>query len=485
MVHQSRDELELMDLLSSAWDRHLTPELRDRLEELLSRGDCDGVKLLTDFTRLHLDLEWFVSSNDAQAKALKAIARLKSGGSDRPTHQRSLLKPILAIAAGLLFALVGHWFYSTPRSNQPAQLARDEQSLPAMRRPRLPVGRLFRQNRARWADGNQFQDGQTLFEGQVIDLVEGMGQISLDFGAELVVEAPSRLTLVADNLVTLESGRIMVRAANWAKGFKVRTNDLLATDLGTQFVVSADANMGSEVHVLEGLVIAGSIKQPSLEHRTSANRAVRVNLDGVLESIAFRRDDIAGWLDQIAPLRPVRIANTGVGLKVGEKDPRWLITTGDRQFAPYPQPATVCLPDHKHGENDPASSQWISVKEGTTAGVPVRTKHTFATRFDLTGIHPSSVRLTALVAADNGVEAVWLNDKRLAISPWQDWYPGAAFYQFYKVEIADGFVPGNNTLAITVNNQTQLTTVDGNYHENQEPNPMALRVEWVASGRSR
>jgi hypothetical protein len=97
-----------------------------------------------------------------------------------------------------------------------------------MSRPQLPVGRMFSQSRTKWA---QVQDGQTLVEGQIIDFVEGVGQISLDFGAEVVLRRPCRLTLVAGDLVTLENGTIMVKAASWAKGLKTKTNDLLPLTL--------------------------------------------------------------------------------------------------------------------------------------------------------------------------------------------------------------------------------------------------------------
>jgi hypothetical protein len=480
VVSLSRDELELMELVGQTWDDRMTPEVAERLEELLSRGDGERVKLLSNLTRMHLSLELVVSLNNAHAKAEQAIARLKSNKS-RPVLNPSSLKALVAIAAGFGLALLGYWLLVSSGGSQ--QLAAVDATRPVMTRPKLPVGRLFSQIRTQWADGYQVQDGQTLIEGQVIDLVEGVGQISLDFGAEVVVRAPCRLTLVAGDLVTLESGTIMVKAASWAKGFKVRTRELLATDLGTQFVVSADTTNGSELHVLEGLVIASSLKQASAERKTGAHRAIRVNREGHLESVAFRRDSIADSLRLVSPLRRIKIANTGVALKEGDKDPRWSISAGDSRFGPYPQPATVCVPDKKYGENDPARSQWISVKDGTTTGVPARTSYTFTTRFDLTGVDSRSVRLTALIRADNGVKEVRLNGKRLPISPWREWWVGATFFDFHMIEISNGFVPGSNMLAIVVDNETELSTVNGQIQEKETPNPMSLRVEWLASGR--
>jgi hypothetical protein len=109
-------------------------------------------------------------------------------------------------------------------------------------------------------------------------------------------------------------------------------------------MVSADITNGSELHVLEGVVIASSLKQPSAERKTGALHVVRVNREGSMESVAFRRNSITSSLRQVVPLRRAKIANTGVGFKVGDKDPRWSIIAGDSEFGPYPQPATyACL----------------------------------------------------------------------------------------------------------------------------------------------
>jgi hypothetical protein len=483
MAQLSQDELELMSLVSAVWDERMTPELWKRVEELLALDEGDRVKLLSDFTRLHMGLEQVVSSSNAHIKAEKAIAKLKVERLRQSPNQVSHVKPLLTIAAWIILVLLGYWFSAVPRGND--QVALGGKDIPPMKRQQLPIGRMFSLTRARWAEGSDVQVGQTLVEGQVIDLVEGIGQLSLDFGAEMAVEGPCRLTLAGDGLVLLEYGTIMVKAAHWAKGFQVRTNDLSATDLGTQFVVTADPQDGSELHVLEGAVIARSLKLSTAEREVRDEGAVRVRRDGVLEFIKFHRENIANSLQQIAPLRRLGVNNTGVGVPIGAKDPHWLITAGDSQYAPFPRPATVCTPGAKYGENDPAHSQWISVYEGTTEGVPVRTRYTFTTNFNLNGIDPNTVRLTAILKADNGVVSIWLNGKRLPISPWQDWFPGATFYDFNKVEITSGFVPGNNILSIIVNNETQLSEEDGKVDDSDKPNPMALRVEWAGSGRVR
>ena len=96
------------------------------------------------------------------------------------------------------------------------------------------------------------------------------------------------------------------------------------------------------------------------------------------------------------------------------------------------------MPHGSYGINEPERSQWISVDRGTTRGVPARSRYTFETTFDLTGFDLSSVWVSGLVLADDGVDEVWLNGKRLNIEPWKDWGYGVIYAIFHPIEIRSG-----------------------------------------------
>jgi hypothetical protein len=483
MDEAAKREWELMELLSAAWDDRLDEPSRDKLEELLSRDDFAGVQLLTEFTRMHIDLEWLISSKAAQRKALDAVARVKA----RPVRTHRWRLPgnrLISIAAATLLFFVVVWQLASWNRDLGGTLGKGSAPGAPIVRPPLPVGRIVGHAGIRWAEGRQLRDGQTLLEGQVIDLAAGTARISMDFGAEMLLQAPCRATLISDDMVTLETGTIVVKVADWAVGFKVRTNDVIVTDLGTQFMVHADARAGSEVHVLHGRVIASSLRSTQ-QRSVGAAQAIRVRTGGGLNTVAFRREPFAKALGPFQPLRSIKLANTGIGVQVGDRDRHWSITAGNAEYGPYPQPATVCEADATYGSNDPAKSQWISVKEGTTSGVPVRTKYTFETSFDLTRFDPSSVRLTGLVLADNGVEEIRLNGKPLPIAPWHDWYPEVTFFAFHRIEISNGFLPGKNVLSFVVMNETVLPPPDQDATPPETPNPMGLRIEWLGSGRPR
>ena len=476
MTSPSNDNSELMDLLSSLWDDRLDDASRERLEELLARNDTRAIELLTSFTRLHLDLEWLTSSKAAQDKALASLKNLKSvtifAESER-RWRRWAVRGLAGLAAAILITVFGFWYFARPGIDQ-------------LTRVPQPVGRVVRLENAAWASSDRLRSDDAVREGQTVDLKQGIAQISLGFGADILLEGPCRAKLLSNDRVALEQGKLAVRAAKWATGFKVETDDLVATDLGTWFSVESGGDKPPEIHVLEGEVLAKPKNENSsgdaLRH-LNANEAVHMTRDGVFQAIEFRREASAEKLTNFQPLRPVQIWNTGIGIREGGNDPNWMVTAGDDQHGPYPQPAIVSVPHPSHGINEPDRSQWISVYRGTTKGVPARSTYTFETTFDLTGFDVSSVWVSGLILADDGVDEVRLNGKRLDIKPWTDWYYGANYVKFHSIGIRSGFVRGINRLGFVVKNETFIEPSKQGFNFPDTPNPMALRAEWQAFGR--
>ena len=84
------------------------------------------------------------------------------------------------------------------------------------------------------------------------------------------------------------------------------------------------------------------------------------------------------------------------------------------------------------------------------------------------------------VLADNGVRAIRINSEPVTVQPWDDNEFGQSFTRnrFRMIEIQRGFVPGVNKIEIDVwNGVYQLEEMK------DEPNPIALRVEFQAYGR--
>lgn len=481
MDNKARQRSELLELLSALWDDRLDAASRARLEELLSRNDFAAIDLLAAFTRLHLDLEWLVSSKTAHEKTMASLQRIHArserlvGWHDRLEGWRQNWRKIsvVGLSASLLLLAVYHWYFTRP-------------GIDGLVRPPQTVGEVVRLESAAGARETPLRPGDPVLEGQTIDVQRGFAQLSMGVGADVLLQGPCRARIVSGGRIALERGKLAVRAAHWAIGFKVETSDLVATDLGTWFSVQSDDGSPSEIHVLEGRVRANLVNQDGRNggaYQLRADEAVQTSGNGDFEAIAARRDTVATQLSKFQPLRPINVWNTGIGLDDGDPDPHWVVTAGSDQNGPYPQPAIVCVPHRSYGVNEPDRSQWISVDRGTTDGVPARSTFTFETTFDLTGFDPSSVWVSALVLADDGVDEAWLNGKRLNIASWTDWRYGINYVKFHPISIRDGFVPGTNRLAFVVKNESFIVPTDRGFDVPNTPNPMALRVEWRAFGR--
>jgi FecR protein len=464
---------DLIELLSALWDDRLDDASRSRLEDLLSRNEFAQIKKLYDFTQLHLELEWYVSSKVAQEKALESLRKIRSAPEENVSrYRRWRTIGFVGLASSILLSVIYVWFSARPGLDK------------LVRSPR-PVGKVVHLEDANWVSGTGLQASDIVVEGQTVDIPRGFAQLSMGFGADVMLQGPCRARIVSSDRIALQRGKLAVRAAKWAIGFKVETDDLVATDLGTWFSVQSGGGP-AEIHVLEGTVLAKAVNEGTSSdaaRRLKADEAVHMTRDGAFQTIKFRREAAAEKLTQFQPLRPIQVWNTGIGLREGENDPHWTVTTGDNRVGPYPQPAVVAVPDACYGINEPERSQWISVRRGTTRGVPAWSRYTFESTLDLTGFDLGSVWVFGQVLADDGVDEVWLNGKRLSIKPWKDWSYGVQFVNFHPIEIRSGFVPGVNRLAFVVKNETIITPSKKGFDLPDRPNPMAFRAEWQAFGR--
>ncbi len=118
-------------------------------------------------------------------------------------------------------------------------------------------------------------------------LEESSGLMRLDFrsGAVLAIEAPVRLTVVSPLEVLLHRGRVNAWCPESAHGFKVRTRNAAATDLGTSFGVSAGENGEADFLVLDGLI---EVENREEKIRLPEGKALSSDLQGGLKSVEFK-----------------------------------------------------------------------------------------------------------------------------------------------------------------------------------------------------
>jgi hypothetical protein len=111
------------------------------------------------------------------------------------------------------------------------------------------IGRLTGVYEVQWR-GSHPRPGEPLYAG-LYDLREGVANMELGQGMNLMVEAPCQVELTSVDEVNLRKGRLVVVSLQ-AKGFRVRTLTALITDLGTEFGVIVHSDGSTEAHVLKG-----------------------------------------------------------------------------------------------------------------------------------------------------------------------------------------------------------------------------------------
>lgn len=516
MEPTKQDTDRLIELLSQAWDQEPSaPEMAEIEALVLKCGEAGG-ELLLNCSTLHLELHRHVAAGETHQRVMAAIASAANASAEQrgnelvasaamapvpadsgpPTAATAVRPPLLhskafqgiavgALAASLLFSFGLHWYESQQRAHEVASGSNAANSsqlrVTKLMRPSMPVANLVSVNQAVWAEGTDFQVGHTLNENQSLELTSGSAQLSMACGADIVLQAPCSVTLVADDFAVLKFGKLTAQAAKWATGFAIESNGLVVTDLGTRFAVSADAEGVVEAHVLEGSVLA---KPPrSTRPRQSAKmlesgQAIRV--DEARSSVALmdaRRDEFIDEFEEFRPLRPIDIWNTGVSGTAGSEDPRWRVTAGSKAFGPYPRQALVTAGDERsYEDNKPDVSQWISVSAEGYPGVPPESTHTFETTFDLTGYDLDTVYVVGYFLVDDAINELRINGHPVKFNRWVTTWDQFDFKSFHPIEIQDHFVPGENFISIDLYNSPSNPSTP------EIPNPTALRVEWQAFG---
>lgn len=163
---------------------------------------------------------------------------------------------------------------------------------------------------------------------------------------------------------------------------------------------------------------------------------------------------------RLGPTALPTLFSTGAGTHSGA-DPHWVIGA-----APAPmfwKPAQVTRmrsPAHALWLANGPASRWISPQTDQGHGELPGT-YTYQTTFDLHGFDPATLRLAALVAADNDVIDVRLNGRSLQLK-------AHGFSAFTRLTVAGRFLPQINTLEFVVENTGRQRT------------PSGLRVEFTA-----
>jgi hypothetical protein len=87
--------------------------------------------------------------------------------------------------------------------------------------------------------------------------------IAMHGGARLQINGPAVFHIDSQEKIFLQKGRIQTYAPEYAHGFAINTDEGNIIDLGTRFVTTTGTDVGTEIHVIEGLVKAKATKRNS------------------------------------------------------------------------------------------------------------------------------------------------------------------------------------------------------------------------------
>ncbi|MBI1375075.1 MAG: hypothetical protein GC159_20340 [Phycisphaera sp.] len=459
------DDLEL--LLSGLLDGSLSDADERRLMDLVI-VDADVRARYLDIMDVHAMLTWERSSQsqgdlptpetdviEAESIPVAKLAPASPPGSldrnaDRyvrplriPGFRRYAVAASLLLAMGVTFALV--------RQSHRDMKSRD--ASPAAYDP--AVATITNVHGAEWDAENTLTDlGSTLPTGR-LRLRSGSAELVMRSTAAMTLLGPADVELIGPNRCRLTKGRIVAQVPEMAHGFTVETPTSIVTDLGTHFGVEVDETGAVEVHVFRGLVVA------------RANGETMANGVQLEEGDAWRLSPTAksATAARTVPVdyrrfglgvpRDLVTFNTGRRIAEGQVDANWMVREpGGVDASPIVVSHTEWMP------NDPAASQWLAARVAPGASPSMRLIYT--TRFNLSGLDPSTGRLKIRFAVDNRVESVRLNGHTFTPPS----HP-LEYRELTAFEIDEGFVEGENVLEFEVLNG-----------EVQAPeNPIALRVE--------
>ena len=267
--------------------------------------------------------------------------------------------------------------------------------------------------------------------------------------------------------------------------FAVHTPTAVVTDLGTEFGVDVEKSGATHSRVFRGRVEVRVVgEKGNAEERTitlGENESARVTIDKTKAVKVIRAKDVQSanmFVRDMPKYVPIKLFNTGIGLKEGDNDPHWqfFARNDDPKFKPRPAVVAHALVDI-YSPNDPARSQWVSTNAGELIDMPGNATYTFRTTFDMAGLWLQGAGLRVRFRADNFVGAIRINGRNVPLPPQSQNMP---FDALYGIVITNGIVQGTNTLEIDVNNY--ITE-----HPNSQSNKsaIALRVELEGTALSK
>lgn len=165
------------------------------------------------------------------------------------------------------------------------------------------VGHVIGLHDIAWREKQRELDfGDTLHEGQRINIAAGGMEVLLANGAKITAEGPVDFEVTSLVTMDLDLGKVVAAVPRTARGYTIFTPTTEIVDIGTQFGISVDESGDTEVHVFDGDVVARSLLDHEDAELIHARENEAVGFDGTSptpRSVTNREND---FLRQLGPI---------------------------------------------------------------------------------------------------------------------------------------------------------------------------------------
>lgn len=258
---------ELLELTAAVRDETLTTDQRQRLQDLL-QSEPDARDYFLRFMSLHALLENRLTADVPHAEDSDATAGTEDVSVKRSSRWSwGFNKTIFAIAASLLFAVVGYLGYRQyqPGGEQPIAVA---------------VATITGLRDATWVPADKGLNlGDAVFPGW-IRLKSGLVRLTYGHGVVVTIEGPADYEIRSRNEAILKRGRLAAYVPDGAEGFHVSTPNAKVVDLGTEFGLTVSDGGETELSVFDGKVELTPAVPQGKTRVVESGHACRVDVRG-------------------------------------------------------------------------------------------------------------------------------------------------------------------------------------------------------------
>lgn len=272
-------------LVDALFTRELDPAEQQELQQLI----CEDAELRRHYLRLiHQDAVLprllAIGSDAQQPPGESAIleppppkaqtpARRPAGpvvAGPRLFDSRLVTSVLVAAAVCLLFLITMAQLPLHFGGGQP--VARE-----SARQAPVIVARLTQSVNCQWSDGGVAKGlGAHLRQGQRLELLAGLAEITFRNGAQVILEGPARFHLLSDGGGQLYVGKLLAKVPPRTSGVEILSPAVRVVDLGTEFGLLVASSGDTQVQVISGVVAVEPNWGKSLVKRIASGNAILV-----------------------------------------------------------------------------------------------------------------------------------------------------------------------------------------------------------------